>query len=94
MHRFEPRTRLCNGLDVRHPKGGLDEHLDSYLVLDTHGLLDLAQHRVDHVDVAWHADLGYENGVDVVACLLDNVDEISIHVVRVEAVDPDRDGFC
>jgi hypothetical protein len=59
-----------------------------------HGLLDLVDHRLDHVEVRRHAHLGHQERVHPVAGLLHDVDHVAIHVVGVETVDADRHGLA
>ena len=50
--------------------------------------------RFDGIDVGRHADLRDQDGVELGAGLLHDVDDVAIHVVRVEAVDADRDALA
>ena len=58
------------------------------------GDLDLADEALDDVEVGRHADLGHEDRVELGAGLLHDVDDVAVHVVRVEAVDAHRHGLA
>ena len=94
VHCLQAGAGRGDGLDVRHPQRGLDEGLDADLPGEARGLLDLADHGIDHVDVGRHADLGDQDGVEVLAGLLHHVDDVPVHVVGVDTVDPHRDGLA
>ena len=48
--------------------------------------------HVDSVDVGGDAHLGHHDQVELVAGLLDDIDDIAVHERGIEAVDPDRQG--
>jgi hypothetical protein len=52
-------------------------------MLDAHGRLDLGDQGIDEIDIAGRADLRDEDGVEAVTRLLDHLDDIAIHVMRV-----------
>ena len=94
MQRLHAVARAGDVLHVGHAERRLDEGLEPDAVVDPHGLLDLGDHGVDHVDVGGDAGLRDQDGVEVLAGLLDHVDDVAVHVVRVEAVDPHGDGLA
>ncbi len=92
-HRLEP-VGPCAGdrLDVRHAPRGLDQDVDpDPSRLPAVALLDLVQQGCDELDVARGADLRDEHGVEDLAPSLDDVDDVAVAPVGVEAVDPDAD---
>ena len=64
------------------------------LLVQTLGDFDLADDAFDRIDVGGNADLGDEDRVELGAGLLADVDDVAIHVVRVEAVDAHRDALA
>ena len=58
------------------------------------GDFDLADDGLDRVDVSRDADLRDQDGVELGAGLLADVDDVAVHVVRVEAVDADDDALA
>ena len=80
-------------MDVGHAERGLDDQLEADPLLARLGGLDLGHQHVDRVDVGGGADLGDHDQVEPVAGLLQHVDHVAIHVLGVEAVDPDREGL-
>ena len=63
-------------------------------VLQALGDFDLADDAFDRVDVGRNANLRDEDRVELGAGLLDDVDDVAIHVVRIETVDTNARRFC
>src|SRR4051794_478184 len=80
-------------VDVRHAERGLDDQLEADPLLAPLRLLDLGDQHVDGVDVRRGADLRDHDQVEPVARLLEDVDQVAVHVGRVEAVDADGEGL-
>ena len=76
------------------PSARLDQRFDADPVREALRHLDLADDALDRVDVGRDADLRDEDGVELGAGLLHDVDDVAVHVVRVEAVDAHRDGLA
>jgi hypothetical protein len=94
VHRFKAAVGRCDGFDVGHAERGFDQSFGADLVLETLGNFDLADNALNRIDVGRNADLGDQNGIKVGAGLLHDVDDVAIHVVRVEAVDANRDALA
>src|SRR5208283_2035247 len=75
-----------DGLDVGHAERGLDQHFEADALAALLGSLDLRHHHVEGVHVGGHPHFRDQHHVESRAGLHD-VDDIAIHVVRVEAVD-------
>ena len=87
VHGLEAARSGGDGFDVGHAERRLDQRFGADLVGVALGVLDLADDAFDRVDVGRHADLRDQDGVELGAGLLHDVDDVAIHVVRVEAVD-------
>ena len=73
--------------------GVLDLGLDAYAAgLELVRQLDLGQQLVGHLDVAGRADLRQHHRVELLAGLLDDVDQVAVVVRRVGAVDAHDHG--
>ena len=94
MHRLQPSREGGDRLDIGHAERRLDQRFETDAGLETLGHLDLVDHGLDHVEVGRHADLRHQDRVEPVAGLLHHVDDVAIHVVRVETVDAHRDGLA
>ena len=94
VHRFEAAGGRGDRFDVGHAERRFDQRFGADLVREALGFLDLAHHAFDHVDVGRHADLRDQDRVELGAGLLHDVDDVAVHVVRVEAVDADRHGLA
>ena len=94
VHRLEPARGGGDRFDVGHAERRLDQRFGADPVREALGHLDLADDAFDRVDVGRHADLRDQDRVELGAGLLHDVDDVAVHVVRVEAVDADRDGLA
>ena len=94
MHRLQPAPGGGDRLDIGHAERRLDQRLKADPVVKPGGLLDLADHGLDGVEIGRHAHLGHEDGVDMLAGLFHDLDHVAIHVMGVEPVDPDRHGLA
>ncbi len=90
VHRLEPAGRGGDGFDVGHAERRLDQRFGADPVREALRHLDLADDALDRIDVGRHADLRDQDGVELGAGLLHDVDDVAVHVVRVEAVDAHR----
>jgi hypothetical protein len=90
MQRFEPLRRAGDGMDVLHAERGLDDELETDALLEALCRFDLRYQHVESVDIGGRADLGNHDEVQLVAGLLHDIDDVAVHVVRVEAVDAQR----
>ena len=93
MQRFVALAGGRDGVDIGHAERRLDDQLEADALLPAHRVLDLGHQHVDGIDVGGGADLGDHDQVEPIAALLDHVDHIPVHVVRVEAVDAHRQGL-
>mmetsp|Transcript_157735 Transcript_157735/g.382994 ORF Transcript_157735/g.382994 Transcript_157735/m.382994 type:complete len:303 (-) Transcript_157735:48-956(-) len=82
-----------NLVAVHHAHGRLDDEAKAKALLAAHEALHLAHQGVRHVDVLRVAHHGDDEHVAPLACLLDDVDHVAVHVVTVEAVDADSHGL-
>src|SRR5438552_2721308 len=73
VHRLETRARVGDRLDVRHPQGRLDQHVDSDAMRDATGGFDLGEQGVHEIDVRRDADLRDQHDVQLVPRLLHHV---------------------
>jgi hypothetical protein len=88
-HRLHPvGARGGDLVHVHHPDRRLDQHGEADAPPKAHRRLDLGQERRDQVHVAGAAHLRDHDRVDPLARLLDDVHEVAVAPVRVEAVDP------
>ena len=94
MQRREPSAEAGDVLDIAHAERGLDQRLEAHARRQALALLDLVDHRLDHVEVGRHAHLGHEERMHARTRLLHHVYDVAIHVMRVEPVDPHRDGLA
>mmetsp|Transcript_113882 Transcript_113882/g.322098 ORF Transcript_113882/g.322098 Transcript_113882/m.322098 type:complete len:358 (-) Transcript_113882:140-1213(-) len=81
-------------VDVHHAERRLDNQAESDAFLPTDRGFHLAREGVSHVDVFRVADHGDDEHVAALPCLLDDVHDVAVHVVAVEAIDPNSDCFC
>jgi len=88
VHRFEPARCGGDRFNVSHAEWRFDQRLGADLICIPLGLFDLAHQALDHVDICRHADFGNKDRVELVSGLLHDVDDIAIHVMRVETVLP------
>ena len=93
VHRLEPRARLRDRLDVRHPERRLDQDLETDPTRKALRRLDLREQRVHQVYVGWHAHFRNEHRVQPIPRRLDHIHHVAVHVVGVDAVDAERDGL-
>src|SRR3546814_5590536 len=85
------RRGLGDLVDVGHAERRLDDHLEAQALLSAARGLGLRHQHVDGLDVGGGAGLGDPDEVEPLAALLDDVDDVAVHVVGVEAVDAHRD---
>ena len=94
MQRLEPAAELGDRLDIGHAERSLDQRLEPDAGGKAFRLLDLVDHRLDHVKVGRQAHLGHEERVNAVARLLHHIHHVAVHVMRIKPVDPDRDRLA
>ena len=94
MHRLESAARLRDRFDVSHAERGLDQDFDPDAVGDVPRRLDLREQRVHQVHVRRDPDLRHQDDVEPVARLLDDVDHVPVHVVRVDPVNAHGDRLA
>ena len=88
-HGLQPLRGLRDRFDIGHAESGLDQDFDADLLGALLVLLDLRDHHVDRVDVRRHADLRNQHHIETRA-VFENVDDVAIAVLRVEAIDAQR----
>ena len=81
-------------VDVLHAERRLDDQFEADPLLAVLRRLDLGHQHVDGIDVGRGADLGDHDQVQPVRALLEHVDHVAVHVVRVEAVDAHRERLA
>jgi len=81
------RARGGDGVDIGHAERRFDDQLEPDPLFAADGGLALRHQHVDGVDVGGRADLRDHDQVQPLAALLDDLDQVTVHVVRVQPVD-------
>mmetsp|Transcript_107579 Transcript_107579/g.169825 ORF Transcript_107579/g.169825 Transcript_107579/m.169825 type:complete len:244 (-) Transcript_107579:263-994(-) len=89
MQRFVAFGSSCDLVDVHHSQRRLNDQAKTDSLLSAYCSLNLACQRICHVDILGVADHGNYEHIATFPCLLDDVDHIPIHVMTVQAIDPD-----
>ena len=90
--RLEPVAGGGDLVDVLQALGLLDQHLERDPLAQPERLLQLGEQHVDPPDVPRPADLGHDDHVERLAGDGDDLDDVAVGPVRVDAVHPDRAG--
>src|SRR5829696_6818796 len=91
MHGFEPLAGLCDSFDIGHTARGFNQNVDADAMRNAARFFYLSEKGVYQIDIRGYTHFGDEHGVQAVSCLLHHVNDITIHVVRVDAIDSDTD---
>ena len=85
----------CGGnfVDVLHAQSGLNYVLKTDAVFEAFCVLNLGHHHVDCIDICCRSDLRNHDQIEALSSLFNHINNIAVHVVRVQPVDADRHGF-
>lgn len=83
MQRLKPAAELGDCLNIGHTKSSLDQRLKAHGRLDATTLFDLIDHRLNHMKISGDTHFGHQKRVNFVAGLFHDVDDITVHVVRI-----------
>ena len=93
VQRLVARTGPGDLVDVHHAERRFDDHLNTDPLLGAGRRFDLADQGIDGIDVGRRADLGNHDQVELIGGLFQDVDDVAVHVMGIEAVDPYGNGF-
>ena len=75
------------------PCGGFDDQFKSDRFLAASGGFDGSDKGVHRIDIGRDPDLGDQYRIETITGLFDDIDDVAIHVMRIEAVDAYRNRF-
>jgi hypothetical protein len=94
MERLVAPRRRGDRVHILHAERGLDDVLETDPLLDALRRLELRHQHVERVDVGGGADLGDHDQIELPRRALEHIDDIAIHVMRVETVDAQRQDLA
>jgi len=93
MQAFIALRRFGDFVDIGHAERRFDDVFETDFLLALHGILDLGHQHIDGIDVGGGPNLRDHDHVQTLATLLQDVDDVAVHVMRIQAVDAHRHGL-
>ena len=93
MQGFVSGRRCGDFVHILHAERGLDDHFKADFCFEAFGRFDLRHQHVDGVNIRRRARFRDHDQIQLVAGLFDDIDDVAIAIVRIQAVDPHRYGL-
>jgi len=81
-----------NVFHIRHAQSGFNQGFNADFIFQTLLHFQLVQHRFNHIHIGINTDFRNQNRVNFGAALLDQIDHVTHHILRVQTVNAHRHG--